>query len=96
MVKQAETARQTSSKIKIVYDPRHQRAATSQQHSFVAGSCGVVIRDHCPFQRDCWADIPEEKKNLVREALSVSILIFSLYHFFLILFTNIKNQYILS
>ena len=82
MVKQAQSVRQAASKIKIAYDPRHREAATSQQHSSVASSCGVVIRQNCPFQWESWAKIPEETKKLVRDKLSVSILFFSLYHFF--------------
>ena len=89
MLKQQEIIRQTNSKIKIAYDPRHCGAPTSKQHSAIATSCGTIIRDHCHFQWDSWALIPDEKKELVRDALSVSILTFTLYHFFLILFTNI-------
>nr|XP_028957575.1 uncharacterized protein LOC114824579 [Malus domestica] len=70
MLKQLEGARQNGSKIKIVYDPRHCGAATSQQHSGIATSCGVVIRDNCPFQRGSWAKIPEETSTLVRDKLS--------------------------
>ena len=82
MLKQNQTVRQTGSKIKIVYDSRHRGPATSQQHSFIAGSCGVVVRDNCPFQSESWAEIFEDNKKRVRDKLSVSILIFSLYHFF--------------
>ncbi|KAM1247282.1 hypothetical protein TB2_043388 [Malus domestica] len=70
MLKQLEGARQNGSRIKIVYDPRHCGAATSQQHSGIATSCGVVIRDNCPFQRGSWAKIPEETRTLVRDRLS--------------------------
>ena len=49
MLKQQETIRQTNSKIKIAYDPRHCGAPTSKQHSGIASSCGTIIRDHCPF-----------------------------------------------
>ena len=82
MLKQQEIIRQTNSTIKIAYDPRHRGAPTSKQHSGIATSCGTIIRDHCHFQWDSWALIPEDKKKLVREALSVSILTFTLYHFF--------------
>ncbi|XP_048440504.1 uncharacterized protein LOC103962781 [Pyrus x bretschneideri] len=71
MLKQSQSARQAASKIKIVYDAQHRGAATSQQHSFIASSCGVVIRDYCPFQWECWAEIPEETKRMVRHELSV-------------------------
>ncbi|XP_048444699.1 uncharacterized protein LOC108865900 [Pyrus x bretschneideri] len=71
MLKQSQSARQVASKIKIAYDPQHRGAATSQQHSFIASSCGVVIRDNCPFQWESWAEIPEETKRLVRHELSV-------------------------
>ncbi|XP_048438075.1 uncharacterized protein LOC103959299 isoform X1 [Pyrus x bretschneideri] len=70
MLKQKQNVRQTASKIKIVYDLRHRGAATSQQHSFIASSCGVVIRDNCPFQWESWAEIPEDTKELVRHELS--------------------------
>ncbi|XP_028950316.2 uncharacterized protein [Malus domestica] len=70
MLKQLEGARQNGSRIKIVYDPRHCGAATSQHHSGIATSCGVVIRDNCPFQRGSWAKIPEETRTLVRDRLS--------------------------
>ncbi|XP_048441381.1 uncharacterized protein LOC125468072 [Pyrus x bretschneideri] len=82
MLKEAQSVRLTGSRIKIEYDPRHRGAATSQQHNSVASSCGVVIKQSCPMQSESWAEIPEETKKLVRENLSVSILIFSLYHFF--------------
>ncbi|CAN6710434.1 unnamed protein product [Malus baccata var. baccata] len=71
MLKELHGVRQNNSKIKIVYDPQHCGAATSQQHSGVASSCGVVIRDTCPFQRESWAKILEETKILVRDKLSV-------------------------
>ncbi|KAB2607432.1 hypothetical protein D8674_007149 [Pyrus ussuriensis x Pyrus communis] len=35
-----------------------------KQHSFIASSCGVVIRDNCPFQWESWAEIPEDTKEL--------------------------------
>nr|XP_028952149.1 uncharacterized protein LOC114822149 isoform X4 [Malus domestica] len=71
MLKELQGVRQNNSKIKIVYDPQHCGAATTkQQHSGVASSCGVVIRDNCPFQRESWAKIPEETKILVRHKLS--------------------------
>ncbi|XP_028948648.1 uncharacterized protein [Malus domestica] len=70
MLKHKQIVRQTGSKIKIVYDPRHRGASTSQQHSFIVSSCGVVIRDNCPFQWQSWAEIPEDKKELVRHELS--------------------------
>ncbi|KAM2527936.1 hypothetical protein TB1_025135 [Malus domestica] len=70
MLKELQGVRQNNSKIKIVYDPQHCGAATKQQHSGVASSCGVVIRDNCPFQRESWAKIPEETKILVRHKLS--------------------------
>ncbi|XP_068342122.1 uncharacterized protein [Pyrus communis] len=71
MLKQAQGVRQATSKVKIAYDPRHCGAATSQQHSSVVSSCGVVIRQNCPFQWDSWAEILEEMKKLVRHKLSV-------------------------
>ncbi|XP_048421727.1 uncharacterized protein LOC103933683 isoform X1 [Pyrus x bretschneideri] len=70
MLKQKQNVRKTASKIKIVYDLRHRGAATSQQHSFIASSCGVVIRDNCPFQWESWEEIPEDTKELVRHELS--------------------------
>ncbi|CAN6716769.1 unnamed protein product [Malus baccata var. baccata] len=60
MLKQKQNVRQTGSKIKIVYDPRHRGASTSQQYSCIVSSCGVVS----------WAEIPEDKKELVRHELS--------------------------
>ncbi|KAB2626657.1 hypothetical protein D8674_020275 [Pyrus ussuriensis x Pyrus communis] len=71
MLKQSQSARQAASKIKIAYDPQHRGVATTQQHSFIASSCGVVIRDNCPFQWKSWAEILEETKRLVRHELSV-------------------------
>ncbi|XP_050124919.1 uncharacterized protein LOC126602134 isoform X2 [Malus sylvestris] len=70
MLKQKQNVRQTGTKIKIVYDPRHRGASTSQQNSSIVSSCGAVIRDNCPFQWQSWAEIPEDKKELVRHELS--------------------------
>ncbi|TQD81890.1 hypothetical protein C1H46_032541 [Malus baccata] len=70
MLKELQGVHQNNSKIKIMYDPLHCGAATSQHHSGVASSCGIVIRDNCPFQRESWAKIPKETKILVRDKLS--------------------------
>ena len=82
MLNAAQAARQAGTKLKIVYDSRHRGAATSQQHSNIASGCGVVVEQNCPFKWDTWAEIPDETKKMLREKLSVSILIFSIYHFF--------------
>ncbi|RXH93706.1 hypothetical protein DVH24_014282 [Malus domestica] len=52
----------------------------AQQHSIVVSSCGVVIKQNCLMQWEKWAEIPDMTKDLVRDKLSVSILIFSLYN----------------
>ncbi|XP_048431358.1 uncharacterized protein LOC103960391 [Pyrus x bretschneideri] len=72
MLKTAQNVRLSASLIKIAYDSRHRGAATSQQHSIVATSCGCVIRDCCPMQWETWAEIPQETKILVRDKLSVN------------------------
>ncbi|XP_048430236.1 uncharacterized protein LOC108866063 [Pyrus x bretschneideri] len=71
MLKQAQRVRQAASKIKNAYDPRHCGAATSQQHSIIISSYGVVIRQNCPMKWESWAEIPEETKKLVQDKLSV-------------------------
>ncbi|KAB2611367.1 hypothetical protein D8674_019399 [Pyrus ussuriensis x Pyrus communis] len=48
-----------------------QPAATAQQHSIVASSCGVVIKQNCPMQWEKWVEIPDMTKDLVRDKLSV-------------------------
>ncbi|CAN6570115.1 unnamed protein product [Malus baccata var. baccata] len=75
MLKPAQSIRLTASKIKIAYDLRHRGVATSQQHSRVVSSCGVVIRQCCPMQWESWAKIPEKTKKLVQHKLSVRDLI---------------------
>ncbi|KAB2619144.1 hypothetical protein D8674_015013 [Pyrus ussuriensis x Pyrus communis] len=72
MLKEAQAVRMSASVIKIAYDSRHRGAATSQQHSSVATSCGYVIRNCCPMQWESWAQIPENTKILVRDNLSVN------------------------
>ncbi|XP_048431393.1 uncharacterized protein LOC103967769 [Pyrus x bretschneideri] len=72
MLKTAQNVRLSASLIKIAYDSRHRGAATSQQHSIVATSCGCVIRNCCPMQWETWAEIPQETKILVRDKLSVN------------------------
>ncbi|RXH77396.1 hypothetical protein DVH24_023670 [Malus domestica] len=52
----------------------------AQQLSIVVSSYGVVIKQNCPMQWEKWAEIPDRTKDLVRDKLSVSILIFSLYN----------------
>ncbi|XP_048437752.1 uncharacterized protein LOC103956978 [Pyrus x bretschneideri] len=71
MLKSAQSVRQTASKIKIAYDSRYLGAVTSQQHSSVVSSCGVVIRQNFPVQWQSWAEIPKETKKLVQDKLSV-------------------------
>ncbi|CAN6545632.1 unnamed protein product [Malus baccata var. baccata] len=72
MLKPTHTLHLSKELIKIAYDSRHRGAATSQQHSSVATSCGFVIRWHCPMQWESWAEIPERMKKLVRQELSVN------------------------
>ncbi|XP_048422298.1 uncharacterized protein LOC125469248 [Pyrus x bretschneideri] len=72
MLKTAQNVCLSASLIKIAYDSRHRGAATSQQHSIVATSCGCVIRNCCPMQWETWAEIPQETKILVRDKLSVN------------------------
>ncbi|XP_048437771.1 uncharacterized protein LOC125476079 [Pyrus x bretschneideri] len=72
MLKTAQNVRLSASLIKIAYDSRHRGAATSQQHSIVATSCGCVIWNCCPMQWETWAQIPQETKILVRDKLSVN------------------------
>ncbi|KAB2628819.1 hypothetical protein D8674_033614 [Pyrus ussuriensis x Pyrus communis] len=64
MLKPAQSVHLTGSKIKIEYDPLHHRAATTQQHSIVASSYGVVIKQNCPMQWEMWTKIPDRTKDL--------------------------------
>ncbi|KAB2629621.1 carotenoid 9-10-cleavage dioxygenase-like [Pyrus ussuriensis x Pyrus communis] len=65
MLKEAQSVRLTSSRIKIEYNPRHHGTTTSQQHNSVASSCGVVIKQNCPMKWESWAKIPKGTKKLV-------------------------------
>ncbi|XP_068321135.1 uncharacterized protein [Pyrus communis] len=72
MLKLTHTVRLSNELIKIAYDSRHRGAATSQQHSNIANSCGFFIRWHCPMQWESWAEIPERTKKLLRHELLVN------------------------